>query len=345
MDFCGEVRKLTLGTLAICTLLLAGSAVAADIKGQVLGGGAPIAQSTVTLLAASVAAPRQLAQTKTDKDGNFTIHGTGTPDSSLYLVATGGVSAANQTAGNNPAIALLTVLGSKPPAKVVINEMTTVASVWTHAQFLIGTTITGHALGLKIAAANVPNFVDLSTGGWGEAIQGPLNSSQTTTMANFATLADLISACVKRVKADACSSLFAAATPPGGGLPTDTLNTAESIALNPWRQPDKLFALLRQFYPVSPANHMLAVPYMPYLNWAPSAWVLPLKFTGGGYSREARYRSRRHTTGCRRGEVQEPVRYASRFRAADIRGADPSGAYRRRAEIEPWKVRTRVAGA
>jgi sugar lactone lactonase YvrE len=28
---------------------------------------------------------------------------------------------------------------------------------------------------------------------------------------------------------------------------------------------------------------MLAVPFMPYLNWAPSAWTLPLKFTGGGY--------------------------------------------------------------
>jgi streptogramin lyase len=28
---------------------------------------------------------------------------------------------------------------------------------------------------------------------------------------------------------------------------------------------------------------MLAVPYMPYLNWEPSAWVLPLKFDGGGY--------------------------------------------------------------
>jgi hypothetical protein len=43
------------------------------------------------------------------------------------------------------------------------------------------------------AAGNVPNFVDLATGGWGEAIQGPLNSGQTPTMANFATLADLLS--------------------------------------------------------------------------------------------------------------------------------------------------------
>jgi hypothetical protein len=25
-------------------------------------------------------------------------------------------------------------------------------------------------------------------------------------------------------------------------------------------------------------------PYMPYLSYAPSAWVLPLKFTGGGLS-------------------------------------------------------------
>jgi hypothetical protein len=96
-------------------------------------------------------------------------------------------------------------------------------------------------------------------------------------------LADLLSACVTRVKANACSSLFEAARPPSGGLPTDTLNTAEAIALFPWHQPEKLYALLREFYPVSATTHMLAVPYMPYLNWAPSAWVLPLKFTGGGY--------------------------------------------------------------
>lgn len=29
--------------------------------------------------------------------------------------------------------------------------------------------------------------------------------------------------------------------------------------------------------------NMRPVPFMPYLVWAPSAWVLPLKFDGGGY--------------------------------------------------------------
>ena len=72
-----------------------------------------------------------------------------TPDGSiLYLVATGGTPSASKQAGNNPALALLAVLGGNPPTHVVVNEMTTVASVWTHAQFLDGATIKGHALGL-----------------------------------------------------------------------------------------------------------------------------------------------------------------------------------------------------
>src|SRR5262249_19985700 len=137
--------------------------------------------------------------------------------------------------------------------------------------------------GLKIVAGNVPNFVDLQTGGWGTAIQDPLNSSQTPTMANFATLADLLSACATQVKADACGKLFAAATPPKGNPPTDTLTAAQSIARFPWYQTERLFALIDEFYPVPEGKALRAVPFMPYLSVPPSAWVLPLKFDGGGY--------------------------------------------------------------
>src|SRR5215469_1374201 len=82
---------------------------------------------------------------------------------------------------------------------------------------------------------------------------------------------------------EACSSLFAAATPPGGGALTDTVNTPEAVALYPWYQPERLYALLDQFYPVPTGKNLRPVPFMPYLNYAPSAWVLPLKFDGGGY--------------------------------------------------------------
>jgi len=141
----------------------------------------------------------------------------------------------------------------------------------------------GHTLGLKIAAGNVPSFVDLATGGWGDAIQDPLNSGQTPTMANFGTLADALAGCVARVTPEACSMLFAAATPPKVAAPGDTLTAAEAIARYPWYKPERLFALLDQFYKVPQGKTMRAVPYMPYLNFAPSAWVLPLKFDGGGY--------------------------------------------------------------
>jgi hypothetical protein len=168
------------------------------IEGQVQAGGGPLATSTVTLWAASAGEPRQVAQARTNSDGRFELGHQETlgADVILYVVAKGGEAAVNKGAGDNPAAALLAVLGNMPPPKVVINEMTTVASVWTHAQFLNGAAIKGHALGLRIAAGNVPNFVDIQTGGWGAAIQDPLNSGQTPTMANFATLADLLSGCV-----------------------------------------------------------------------------------------------------------------------------------------------------
>ena len=168
------------------------------------------------------------------------------------MVARGGQATVNKNSGDNAAIALLTVLGNTPPAKVVINEMTTVASVWTNAQFLDGTAIKGPALSLRIAASNVPNFVNLETGGWGSAIQDPLNSGQTPTMANFATLADVLAGCTTLVSADACDKLFVR-HPPKGPAPIDTLMAAQSIARAPVPA-TRVFALIDQFYPVPKAR-------------------------------------------------------------------------------------------
>ena len=209
MDLRTIARSFPLGVFVFCLLCGVGAASAADvIEGRVLGGGAPIANSAVTLWAATADAPKQLAQTKTGEDGRFEVHVSGSQgDAVLYLVATGGEPKATG-GGDNPAVALITVLGSKPPAMVVINEFTTVASVWTHAQFFDGTDDQGSCpCSLRIAAGNVPNFVNLETGGWGGAIQDPLNSGQTPTMANFATLADLLSGCVTRVKAGCLQQL------------------------------------------------------------------------------------------------------------------------------------------
>jgi hypothetical protein len=115
------------------------------INGRVLAAGAQVVGSTVTLWAESAGAPSQLAQTQTDANTQFVLSADG-KEANLYLVAKAGSPAANGASGNNSALALMTVLGSKAPANVVVNEMTTVASVWTHLQFLDGTTIKGPAL-------------------------------------------------------------------------------------------------------------------------------------------------------------------------------------------------------
>ena len=254
------------------------------LLGQVLGGGAPVERATVTLWAATAAAPVQLGQAATGADGRFTINPSAASprDASLYLIAEGGRSSADKTGGDNDRTALMAVLGSEPPASVVINELTTIASVWTHAQFVDGAAIEGLALGLRIAAGNVPNFVDLTTGGLGPVIQDPLNSSQTTTLATFNTLGNLLAGCVTRVRGEACDKFFAAATPPGGTVPTDTLTAAQSIARLPSHHAQELFALLDEFYPVPDEKLWREVPFVPYLSFAPSAWTLSLAYAGGG---------------------------------------------------------------
>src|SRR6516162_6322439 len=101
--------------IAMLLIMLPAAAIAARIEGQVQIGGAPVANSAVTLWGASAAQPRQLAQTRTGSDGRFEL---GSPDDVgadviLYFVAKGG-QAANK-GGDNPAIALLSVLGNSPP--------------------------------------------------------------------------------------------------------------------------------------------------------------------------------------------------------------------------------------
>jgi hypothetical protein len=77
--------------------------------------------------------------------------------------------------------------------------------------------------------------------------------------------------------------LFAASAGPDGKVPSNTLAAAEAIAHNSWYKPERLFGLLRDFYPIPPGKNMRPVPFMPYLIFSPSAWVLPLVFDGGGY--------------------------------------------------------------
>jgi streptogramin lyase len=108
---------------------------------------------------------------------------------------------------------------------------------------------------------------------------------QTPTMANLGTLANLLAACVAQLKNKACPALFAAATAPTGDSPKNTLAATEYIVRYPSHNAAGVFGLLDSFYPLptpGPGQLLRVTPFLPYLTFAPSAWVFPLKVTGGG---------------------------------------------------------------
>ena len=94
-----------------------------------------------------------------------------------------------------------------------MNELTTVASAFTVARFINGDSISGHPLGLRIAAGNVPNLVDPATGEWGKVLLDPIISTQTTTLATLNTLGSLVAACATTADDAWRDRFFKAATP------------------------------------------------------------------------------------------------------------------------------------
>jgi streptogramin lyase len=284
MGLMTNLQKFALGVLIASSFVLATRAFADEvIKGQVLGGGAPIAKSTVTVWEASAGAPKQLVQTRTDGDGRFELRSKSAgSDSILYLIASGGEAKATKGSGDNPGIVLLSVLGNKPPSSVVVNEMTTVASAYTAARFINGTSISGNPLGLRIAAGNAPNLVDPVTGTWGKVLLDPLNSYMTATLATLDTLGSLVTASFTVADDNWRTSFYKAATPTDGATPKNTLEAVAGIAREPWAAPNEIYALFDQAYPQPKDDSPRAAPFLPYLALVPPDFVLSLCFSGGG---------------------------------------------------------------
>jgi hypothetical protein len=248
----------------------------------------------VTLYAAGEGEPMQLAQGKTGDDGTFKLDvgadkNKGSANQVLYLVARGGTPKAEGAKGPNDAIALLSVLGTKLPKTATVNELTTVASTFTAARFIDGEAISGKPLGLRIAAGNAPNLVDPETGGWGKVLLDPLNSTQTTTLANLNTLGSLLSAFYTVADEGWRARFLKAATPPDGATPKSTLEAMANIARRPWANAKELWALFEEAYPQPKDGSRRKAPFVPYLTWSPPDFHLSLCFAGGGVYSPGRF--------------------------------------------------------
>ena len=224
-----------------------------------------------------------MAQGKADDSGAFTLtYGDASAEGVLYVIAKGGTPKAAVSKGANEGLALLALLGTSPPPTVTVNELTTVASAFTAARFINGEVISGNPLGLRIAAGNAPNLVDLETGGWGKVVVDPGNSTWTTTLANLDTLGSLISAFATVADDDWRARFLTAGTPADGATPKNTLEAMAGIARTPWANPKALYALFDEAYPQPKDGSRRNAPFAPYLAYSPQDFTLSLWFGGGG---------------------------------------------------------------
>jgi hypothetical protein len=264
------VRFSTL-TAGLATTLALASGGAAALEGTALSAGKPMAGAEVALWSAQgTETAQQLDKVTAGDDGGFKFSKEIQPDQILYV-----------TAESNPVQQML-ILGTERPDQITLNELTTVASAFTGAQFLFGTNFHGHDLGLKIASGNVKNFVNPETGEWGEVLVNGNNSSLSSTLARVNTLGNLLALCGMPDKKEHCDALLKFDTTGHG----NTLGVAQSIAKAPWKDADKLFALFDKGYVApktdNPQERKEGVTYVPYLSFVPTDWALSLKFTGGG---------------------------------------------------------------
>lgn len=203
------------------------------VEGVVEVGGDPSPGWTVELYASGPDGIELMASDTSDGSGTYRL-------GARPAVKNADVHYVMATRGTTDTMVVALGPASEMPAHVVINELTTIASIWTNARFIDADSIAGNSVGIVAAARNVPNLVELGTGRLGSVVLNTANL-QTNTAASLGSLADLLSGCLT----DGCPTLFEYSAPPGVVEPTDTLAAFHSIALNPWHNVTEIFSLLQ----------------------------------------------------------------------------------------------------
>jgi hypothetical protein len=236
------------------------SMIGAAIQGRVHGGQFPVSGSSIGLYAAgstgygsSGGANLLGTPVTTGPDGSFTITNDYTcpkSDTLVYITATGG----NPGVGaNNSSIQLVAPLGRcgnlTSGTFIMINEVTTAAAAIALGQFFTPTygssstdsfgTSASNPVGLINAFSTVNNLVNISTGTAvtsSTLTNNGLTLTTTPEAAKLNTIANILAACVNSDggATSACqTTLFPSVTPTAGTQPTDTLQAAVYMSVNP----------------------------------------------------------------------------------------------------------------
>ena len=252
------------------------------LAGTVHGGQQPVAGAAIQLYDTTLAsgsgpaAPMLRAPIASNALGYFNITGDYTCANAadqVLLVAQGG-NPGLAAGTSNAALTMVTAVGRcgdlSAASFISVNEITTVAAAWALSPFLSSATSVlatpTNAAGLQNAFLNAHLLADPASGNL-----ATLPPALTVETGKILALANSLAGCVNSTGGSACTPLFTASTPPGGGAPADTFTAALNIVKNPGSQVAAVFAVGSAF-----------APYPTTLTHAPSDWTMSLSVTGGG---------------------------------------------------------------
>jgi hypothetical protein len=269
--------------------------IPADWQGVVHGGQQPVSGATVQLYTVGTsgdgsAATALLAPAvTTDANGGFTLTGKYTcPSASalVYVVATGGNPGLGGTV-NNAALALMAALGPcgnlTGSTYIVINELTTVAAVYSLAPYTGSATAVGSGAseqtGLASAFTLAAELVNTATG---TSPGTSIPAGATVPVAQIDTIADIVASCVNSTggtsgDGSACGTLFAMTTPaatPATSPATNTIVALLNLANHPSLNTAGLYGLVVSTPPFLPVQTLAPSDFAVQMN-APTFSVSP----------------------------------------------------------------------
>jgi len=215
-----------------------------------------------------------IAKNHTSKEGQSLFDQPLTPNNGFYYFISNGGKISGQAVDHYAGLAVLT---PEQNGDVVINEISTIGSLWPMAsQFSGDHSISGSVTGLLVGSEHVSNLADVTKGDFGTTVLDGSNLTFSETVGRMNTLAALVATCGAAQKPEACKELLSITGE------SNTLAALHSIATAPYVNADKLFMLFTKSYPYPKGEGRRDTSFLPYLEWEPKDFALMVRLAGGG---------------------------------------------------------------
>ncbi len=218
--------------------------------------------------------PVLMAEGKSGHDGQVSFsENTRQDDGVYYLTAKGGTIQGKSVEKYRS----LAILNSQQQGDIVLNELSTIGSLWPNAQqYVQNYGLSGSKNGLLIGSEQVQNLVDVQTGQFGSTVLNGVNSADSETVARMNTLAALTALCGAEQARGLCDQYLAITNS------DDTLEALSKIAQQPYLHTKALFDQFANAYVYPKGEQRRDTDFLPYLSYRPDDFALMVRFTGGG---------------------------------------------------------------